>query len=127
MRIRMYLMGNSDLTGYLGKSLSMMITFELIQQDGEHSGYSLIKAINKTSDRLNLKAGTIYSQLEKYYNDEYISRRTEIITSKSTAREREVAIFSLTDLGFAKLNQMRSEWMELQIILNENIPRRIKD
>jgi DNA-binding PadR family transcriptional regulator len=98
----------SNYTSYIGKDMSILVILSLLYYDGVHSGYSMVKKVKKLSNGLlKLRAGTIYSQIEKLLEDGYVEQSIRHITDKKVKAE-----YSLTSKGIKKREKMIDEWNE---------------
>ncbi|MFW9856790.1 MAG: helix-turn-helix transcriptional regulator, partial [Candidatus Thorarchaeota archaeon] len=87
--------GSTEFNQFLGRTTSTLLILSLLEQDHEHSAYSLIKKIKKLSQgKLSIRAGTIYPQFEKLTRDGLILRHIRDIPSRSTGAVRQKSVYS---------------------------------
>ncbi|MFX0121423.1 MAG: PadR family transcriptional regulator [Promethearchaeota archaeon] len=113
---------SDDYNLYIGRAASYLIILSLLHYDEEHSGYSLIKKIEKiTYDKLKFRAGTIYPQIEKLQEEGLIKRHIRDVPSRSEDIIRQKAVYSITEDGVRVLDQMCLEWDNLQGLIHKII------
>lgn len=68
---------------------------------------------------MSIRAGTIYPQFEKLTRDGLILRHIRDIPSRSTGAVRQKSVYSLTLEGQLVLRQIREEWEEFYLLINQ--------
>ncbi len=102
---------------YIGRATSILIILSLLNQDKEHSGYSLIKKIKNMSEgKLKFRAGTIYSQIDKLAEQGLIKQDSRDISTREGII-RHKSVYSLRSEGRRVLERMRLEWEDVLEII----------
>jgi DNA-binding PadR family transcriptional regulator len=105
---------------YIGRKLSLLLILSLLDHEKEHSGYSLIKKIKTlTEGKLSFRAGTIYPQFEKLAAEGLINKHIRNSPSRSKDVIRQKAVYSITTKGTQMLSQMRAEWKDLRLLIDQ--------
>ncbi|MHA2032157.1 MAG: PadR family transcriptional regulator [Candidatus Hodarchaeales archaeon] len=104
---------------FVGKEISRLLILSLLDQETEHSGYSLIKRVKQlTMGQLSYRAGTIYPQFEKLSEEGLIEKhiRDSQLQSKDIIRQK--AVYSITHKGIDVLTQLQEDWKEFRLLID---------
>ena len=95
---------------FLSKGLSELLLLSIIQQNDGISGYQIIKHIqNLTNNEIQLKAGTIYPQINQLAIKNLINQEIESVGDSVHMKK---AIYSITTSGIKELNNAINSWQE---------------
>ncbi len=109
-----------DLNSYLGKDLSELVILSALSPNEGLSAYQLIKNIKEaTKNKISLRAGTIYPQMEKLEKIGLLRRHVEDTKSRYEGVRRQRSVYLLTAKGVNRLNERRADWAKLQQTINQ--------
>lgn len=93
---------------YISKGVSKLLLLSIISKNEGLSGYQIVKKIKEISnEKISLKIGSIYPQLDQIEKDNYIIKEIESV-SESTHMTK--AVFTISKQGIQELQNMILEW-----------------
>lgn len=106
---------------FICKGTSQLLLLGVISKNKGLSGYQIIKLIKEQSDnKISLKVGSIYPQLDQLEKMNLITRDIESV-SESTHMQK--AIYSITKAGIQELQKMNEIWFEFTNTINKLLLR----
>lgn len=98
-------------TSFLGKNLSNLLILSILRYKGRMNAYEILNMITEESGKkMQLKAGTLYPQIENLFKDKFVRKEFEISISKSSGRSREVAYYEISEEGKKIQEKLVKEW-----------------
>ena len=95
-------------TQFVSKGMSQLLLLSVISKNNGLSGYQIVKIIKEmTKGQISLKIGSIYPQLDQLEKDNFIIKQIESV-SESTHMQK--AVYTISKLGLAILQDMITEW-----------------
>ncbi len=106
---------------FVCKGTSQLLLLGIISKNKGLSGYQIIKMIKEQSNnKISLKVGSIYPQLDQLERNDLIKREIE---SVSDSTHMQKAIYTITKVGLQELQNMIDTWSEFANIINKLLLR----
>ena len=102
---------------FISKGTSQLLLLGIISKNRGFSGYQIVKKIKEqTGNKISLKIGSIYPQLDQLEKMNLIRKEIESV-SESTHMQK--AVYSITKTGNQELQNMINSWSEFMKIMND--------